>query len=153
MNLWWMNPIGGLEPLVVVNEMTSSVYVVSPLDGAVRRLPKRLLRNGSYRSAAIGATVFDEAGRAALFAWKTTPRQAPDGARDAAPPRASREAWTLDTALAALGLAPPCTVADVRRAFRERAKTAHPDAGGSDAAFIALRRSYEQALMGLGGAP
>jgi hypothetical protein len=48
--------------------------------------------------------------------------------------------------LAALGLSWPSTDADIRRAYRARVKTAHPDGGGSSQKFIELRVAYQQAL-------
>jgi hypothetical protein len=46
----------------------------------------------------------------------------------------------------ALGLLPPYSVEDVHRAYREQAKRAHPDAGGSTELFTALHDTYERAL-------
>ena len=48
--------------------------------------------------------------------------------------------------LAALGLAWPCTAADVRRAYRRLAKQSHPDGGGTHDRFLALQEAYNQAL-------
>jgi VanZ family protein len=45
-----------------------------------------------------------------------------------------------------LGLLLPCTPADVESAYRDRAKSAHPDAGGSSAEFTQLQADYEAAL-------
>jgi hypothetical protein len=47
------------------------------------------------------------------------------------------------TAAAVLGVAPGATRNEITRAFRAKAKLAHPDGSGSDEAFIALRRAYE----------
>jgi len=44
-----------------------------------------------------------------------------------------------------LGLLPPYTREDVQAAYREKAKTAHPDRGGSAADFEKLHEAYEQA--------
>ena len=64
--------------------------------------------------------------------------------------------WQADRSapacLAALGLRQPCTLADVKRAYRQRARATHPDAGGDAAAFITLQSAYEQALGLIGGA-
>lgn len=49
-------------------------------------------------------------------------------------------------ALQILGLTWPCTPEEVRRAFRTRAKDAHPDRGGTHEAFIALQQAYDDAL-------
>ena len=48
--------------------------------------------------------------------------------------------------LAKLGLLLPCSVEDVKEAYIEKAKTAHPDAGGSTEQFIALQEAYERSL-------
>jgi len=48
--------------------------------------------------------------------------------------------------LATLGLVPPCTVEDVKQAYLERAKSAHPDVGGDMQQFIELQQAYERAL-------
>lgn len=45
-----------------------------------------------------------------------------------------------------LGLLPPYTAEDVHEAYRTRAKTAHPDAGGDTAQFERLHEAYERAL-------
>jgi hypothetical protein len=45
-----------------------------------------------------------------------------------------------------LRLLPPYTVGDVTRAYKERAKALHPDAGGDAEAFKALQAAYELAL-------
>lgn len=47
--------------------------------------------------------------------------------------------------LVRLGLLMPCSVEDVEAAYRDRAKRAHPDAGGSVDEFIQLQRDYENA--------
>jgi DnaJ-like protein len=48
--------------------------------------------------------------------------------------------------LAKLGLAPPYSVEDVKQAYRNKVKTAHPDVGGSAAEFAEIQAAYEQAL-------
>jgi hypothetical protein len=45
-----------------------------------------------------------------------------------------------------LGLEWPCTVDDIKRAYRQRALIAHPDMGGTNAKFHRLTEQYEQAL-------
>lgn len=42
-----------------------------------------------------------------------------------------------------LGIAPTASAAEIEAAFRAKAKTAHPDAGGSDAAMARLNRARE----------
>jgi hypothetical protein len=45
-----------------------------------------------------------------------------------------------------LGLLPPYSADDVRMAYREKAKAAHPDRGGFASDFQRLHEAYEQAL-------
>jgi DnaJ-class molecular chaperone len=45
-----------------------------------------------------------------------------------------------------LGLEPTASPAHVRLAFLQKAKTAHPDAGGTAEEFAALRRAEREAL-------
>jgi hypothetical protein len=47
--------------------------------------------------------------------------------------------------LVLLGLVPPLTVEDVKQAYLEKAKTAHPDHGGSAEQFVQLHKAFEQA--------
>jgi hypothetical protein len=48
--------------------------------------------------------------------------------------------------LMALGLLPPFTAEDVHMAYREKAKQAHPDHGGSVGDFLKLQQAYERSL-------
>jgi hypothetical protein len=56
--------------------------------------------------------------------------------------------FVVDTSAdaSALGLAYPFTETDVRSAFRRKVKTAHPDTGGSQDAFIRLRAAHDRLL-------
>lgn len=45
-----------------------------------------------------------------------------------------------------LGLLPPYSVEDVKRAYRQLAKSSHPDAGGSAEDFAKLHDTYQRAL-------
>jgi len=47
--------------------------------------------------------------------------------------------------LAVLGLTPPVTVEDVKQAYLEKAKSAHPDRGGNTSDFVRLQKAFEQA--------
>ncbi len=58
-------------------------------------------------------------------------------------PRPSR-AGRLDF-LTVLGLAPPVTVEDVKQAYLEKVKTAHPDHGGDQQQFVRVHEAYEKA--------
>ncbi len=48
--------------------------------------------------------------------------------------------------LQALNLALPCTEEEVLAAYREQAKTLHPDRGGDLQQFLLLQKHFEQAL-------
>lgn len=50
-------------------------------------------------------------------------------------------------AFLALGLLPGATELDVRRAFKRLAAAAHPDHGGTDAAFIELTAARDRAIV------
>jgi hypothetical protein len=52
----------------------------------------------------------------------------------------------LPKCLRVLGISWPCTVTDVKEAYRRLVKSAHPDGGGSHDGFLALQEAYEQAL-------
>jgi hypothetical protein len=47
--------------------------------------------------------------------------------------------------MATLGLAPPYVLEDVKAAYREKVKLAHPDRGGSVEAFNAIQQAFERA--------
>lgn len=47
--------------------------------------------------------------------------------------------------LVVLGLLPPCTADDVHKAYKAKARDAHPDRGGSKDDFVRLQEAYEQA--------
>jgi hypothetical protein len=49
--------------------------------------------------------------------------------------------------LKVLNLSWPCTIADVRKAYRGLVKQAHPDGGGSHEKFLELQEAYEQAVQ------
>jgi hypothetical protein len=57
--------------------------------------------------------------------------------------------WALlqrPTCLQALDLELPCTEEDVLAAYRELAKTMHPDRGGDLQQFLRLQKHFEQAM-------
>lgn len=45
-----------------------------------------------------------------------------------------------------LGVQLPCSIDDVKAAYRKLAKDVHPDVGGDPAAFVELERAYRVAL-------
>lgn len=47
--------------------------------------------------------------------------------------------------LSVLGLTQPVTVEDVKQAYLEKAKTAHPDRGGDKQEFVRLQQAFERA--------
>lgn len=81
-------------------------------------------------------------------AWNRVLRGIPPWtARDFAEPRPARRAPAENDSLwTVLGVEPTATVAEIKRAFRQRALETHPDHGGDAAAFMALRQAYEKAL-------
>lgn len=61
------------------------------------------------------------------------------------------EGKPLEPCFEALGFSTrPTDVEDVRRAYRELAKTMHPDAGGDPDVFMALRDNYRKAMELMG---
>lgn len=65
--------------------------------------------------------------------------------RVVAPPPPARDG-TVPWAHGVLGIEKGATLVEIRRAFRLRALSAHPDRGGDEAAFIATKRAYDVAL-------
>ena len=48
--------------------------------------------------------------------------------------------------IAALGLMMPCTVGDLKRAYRGKVMQLHPDRGGDQRRFLLLQAEFEEAL-------
>ncbi len=62
------------------------------------------------------------------------------------PDRSSNDAASNRPAFAVtLGLLPPYTMDDVKRAYREKVKDAHPDRGGDRGTFDRIQGAYEEA--------
>lgn len=73
------------------------------------------------------------------------PGAGPRGRRSPGRRRPTSTGPTRSEAARVLGIDADADQATVRRAYRERAKRAHPDAdGGSEAAFVRVRESYER---------
>ena len=72
-----------------------------------------------------------------------TTRGRPKGSKDRAPRRKWRP-WSAEV----LGLPWPCTREELTAAWRRAASAAHPDAGGSTAAFVVAKNAYDD-LRGL----
>jgi hypothetical protein len=83
---------------------------------------------------------FFRACRAARYATGIDPHAFGQRSTSPSPTQSAPACVTL------LGLAWPCTQQDVKQAFRSQAKTVHPDAGGSNEAFQALYKAYQEAL-------
>lgn len=62
------------------------------------------------------------------------------------PERDPEQRYSSPEKVSILNLPTPYTEADVRRAYKRLAKTAHPDCGGSEAAFIELKKAHDAAL-------
>jgi hypothetical protein len=60
--------------------------------------------------------------------------------------RIKRHISQLPKCLEVLNLSWPCTVKDVKKAYRRLVKSAHPDGGGTHDEFLELQAAYEQAL-------
>jgi hypothetical protein len=60
--------------------------------------------------------------------------------------RAARYQHQTPACLRQLDLSFPCSEAEVKAAYRQLVKRAHPDQGGSHAEFLTLQEAYEQAL-------
>jgi hypothetical protein len=59
---------------------------------------------------------------------------------------ATPAARSLPPCLNLLDLSWPCTVQEIKQAFRRKVKTVHPDNGGNSADFQVLHRAYKEAL-------
>lgn len=66
------------------------------------------------------------------------------GGRQQWAPQGERVGPTREEALRVLGLEPGASQAEVRRAYRERAKDLHPDRGGDEDEFKRLNRAYDR---------
>lgn len=70
---------------------------------------------------------------------------------DLGPDPAERELTAYDEAFAVLGLPETASEAEVRRAYREKVKEAHPDQGGDEAEFRRVREAYATAREAAAG--
>ena len=57
--------------------------------------------------------------------------------------RRPQTAARTDDYFAVLGLSAQASLAEIRRAYRQRARRLHPDHGGDTRAFIELTRAYQ----------
>ncbi|NJN81464.1 MAG: J domain-containing protein [Caldilineaceae bacterium] len=64
--------------------------------------------------------------------------------------RMTRRGEDSTDCFAILELEPPCSVDDVKRAYRQLAKRLHPDQGGDQVQFLALQVAYKEALRLVG---
>jgi hypothetical protein len=81
-------------------------------------------------------------------AWKMKLRgqlpPPPPAPRTHAQERPVRAAAAAPSAWSVLGLAPGASLAEVKRAYRQRALETHPDRGGDATQFRAVQRAYEK---------
>jgi len=98
-------------------------------DAPTFRLSRTMLEQEGYAMTPVTADVEDP-----LFF--TTPYQE----------RVVQYAHQSLTCLRPLGLSFPCSIAEVKAAYRKLVKHAHPDQGGSHDEFLALQAAYERAL-------
>lgn len=78
---------------------------------------------------------------AELLAAASPHAEHPLSARKPSPSSAPASLWTV------LGVDPKASPLEIKRAFRQRALTTHPDHGGDPDAFRALHAAYEKALI------
>jgi hypothetical protein len=65
---------------------------------------------------------------------------------DTSGPGMASASRAMPSCIRLLDLSWPCTTQDIKRAFRAKVKTVHPDNGGSSEDFQALHRAYKEAL-------
>jgi hypothetical protein len=82
--------------------------------------------------------------RKAEPAQREPPREQTTGGAHAPGPK--KAADTTPWFIRELGLTWPCTEAEVKTAWRRGAKERHPDHGGTNEGFIALKRAYDLAM-------
>jgi hypothetical protein len=97
--------------------------------GATLRLSRKNLKRDGYALAPVTADVDDPM----FFLTPFHERVTQPGGR-------------VPSCLERLGLPYPATTAQVKAAYRQLAKNAHPDRGGNNEEFLALQAAYEQAL-------
>jgi hypothetical protein len=136
---WVQEPVNGqhigwntrFEPCLILRRTAKQVAIQSPQYGVLYLNRQALERDGRvYHSKP--------------HEWFYAVRPAVDPER----PRAGfRTVYTPPTgAFATLGLQPGCSKADVKRAYKRLAKSAHPDVGGDHSSFIKLNEAYESAM-------
>lgn len=125
--IWRLTNRGTFESWAVTRKTAARVYFTT-IGGERFVARAELERSGFAHSSVLRSWVYTDEGYRRFLA--SSPRDT--------------------SALSSFGLSSTATAADVKRAYRARAKTVHPDAGGTDAAFMELRRSYERALAAVG---
>ena len=127
----------------------------SPLDAMTALLARRL--DSAFRRAELTREVLDDDGDEPrrVARWLVLPDTPPPGARPGfprggpglvrrsvrGPGRYVREGFGWADVL---GVSPPFDPDQVRAAYRARSRSAHPDAGGTDAQFVRLNEAYEE---------
>jgi hypothetical protein len=114
---WELRGEGGSEPSAYDRETRTTI------------IDRDLLkREGRYR---------DRHSHHALYFYAT----AEDGIRDVAAALESANPWC-----ATLGVNFPCSLVDVKAAYRHLAKESHPDRGGDPTSFRVVEQAYREAL-------
>lgn len=141
---WVMEPKGSqhlgwntdFEPCPVFKRTTKRIGILSPTLGILWLNREAFERDG--------------------FVYHSKPHEYFYAVRPAVDPEKPREdrarrrmfEWIFgdSTALTTLGLEPGCSRADIARAYKRLAKTAHPDGGGSHEEFLKLNQAYQAAM-------
>ncbi len=116
----------------------------------LRKTPKRIFIENKFETYTTdGGTLVSktyaldrqdlERNRKTRHGWTMDPHPPADGVESA-------PAWAT-----VLDLEMPTTIADVKRAYRRKAKTAHPDAGGSPEDFRRVTDAFKAAERHFGG--
>lgn len=106
---------------------------------ASERFPKRIEK--MLAEARSGLQQLSHQAAEAARARATPGVRRGDAALQRGDPRLQAHRWALDE----LGVGAKPTMADLKLAYRERAKTCHPDSGGTAEAFERLTRAWEHA--------
>lgn len=139
---WTHHPVGEqlmgwntqFEPCAVIKKTPKRIHINSPTHGSMQLNRAALERDGKVYHSKVHEYFHKE--RPAVDPEKPTQAYYDFLARFHGTPNALR----------VLGLSPGCSHNDIKRAYKRLAKTRHPDAGGSQQAFIELQQAYKQAL-------
>lgn len=135
---WVQNPTGNqhlgwntdFEPCVIAKTTVKRVLIVSPSLGCLWLNREALERDGKvYHS------------RPHEYFYKVKPNVDPEK-----PKTSARVSSNIQSAFATLGLTYPANQAAIKRAYKRKAREAHPDTGGHHEVFIKLNAAFKTAL-------